>query len=73
MAWSNLAQAAVESGIDGCLLTDLSVEEAEPYIHVMRQAVSIPYFWRRPPAARGAWNWWRNIPPALSIWFREPA
>ncbi len=33
-----LAQAAVASGIDGCLLTDLSVEEAEPYIRVMRQA-----------------------------------
>jgi tryptophan synthase alpha chain len=33
-----LARAAVANGIDGCLLTDLSVEEAEPYIHVMRQA-----------------------------------
>jgi tryptophan synthase alpha chain len=33
-----LARAAVASGIDGCLLTDLSVEEAEPYIHVMRSA-----------------------------------
>jgi len=33
-----LAKAAVASGIDGCLLTDLSVEEAEPYIRVMRQA-----------------------------------
>ncbi|MGP0070415.1 MAG: tryptophan synthase subunit alpha [Bryobacteraceae bacterium] len=33
-----LAHAAVKSGIDGCLLTDLSVEEAEPYIQVMRQA-----------------------------------
>jgi tryptophan synthase alpha chain len=33
-----LAKAAVASGIDGCLLTDLSVEEAEPYIHVMRRA-----------------------------------
>jgi tryptophan synthase alpha chain len=32
-----LARAAVASGIDGCLLTDLSVEEAEPYIHVMRE------------------------------------
>jgi tryptophan synthase alpha chain len=32
-----LAKAAVASGIDGCLLTDLSVEEAEPYIRVMRQ------------------------------------
>lgn len=33
-----LARAAVTSGIDGCLLTDLSVEEAEPYIQVMRKA-----------------------------------
>jgi tryptophan synthase alpha chain len=33
-----LARAAVASGIDGCLLTDVSVEEAEPYIQVMRQA-----------------------------------
>jgi tryptophan synthase alpha chain len=33
-----LAKAAAASGIDGCLLTDLSVEEAEPYIRMMRQA-----------------------------------
>ncbi|HTR36016.1 MAG TPA: tryptophan synthase subunit alpha [Bryobacteraceae bacterium] len=33
-----LAKAATASGIDGCLLTDLSVEEAEPYIAVMRKA-----------------------------------
>jgi tryptophan synthase alpha chain len=33
-----LARAAVTSGIDGCLLTDVSVEEAEPYIQVMRKA-----------------------------------
>src|SRR5579863_2631477 len=33
-----LATAAVQSGIDGGLLTDLSVEEAEPYIRVMRKA-----------------------------------
>jgi tryptophan synthase alpha chain len=33
-----LARAAVANGIDGCLLTDLSVEEAEPYIEVMRKA-----------------------------------
>ena len=33
-----LARDAVASGIDGCLLTDLSVEEAEPYIQVMRHA-----------------------------------
>lgn len=33
-----LACDAVAAGIDGCLLTDLSVEEAEPYINVMRKA-----------------------------------
>ena len=33
-----LAKAAVDSGIDGCLLTDLSVEEADPYLQVMRKA-----------------------------------
>ena len=33
-----LAHAAVARGIDGCLLTDLSVEEAEPYIAAMRHA-----------------------------------
>jgi tryptophan synthase alpha chain len=33
-----LVKAAMASGIDGCLLTDLSVEEAEPYIRVMRGA-----------------------------------
>lgn len=33
-----LARAAVAHGIDGCLLTDLSVEEAEPYIAAMRRA-----------------------------------
>jgi tryptophan synthase alpha chain len=33
-----LAKDAVSRGIDGCLLTDLSVEEAEPYTAVMRKA-----------------------------------
>jgi tryptophan synthase alpha chain len=33
-----LARDAVAHGIDGCLLTDLSVEEAEPYVQAMRQA-----------------------------------
>jgi tryptophan synthase alpha chain len=31
-----LARAAAACGIDGCLLTDLSVEEADPYVDVMR-------------------------------------
>src|SRR5580693_9097825 len=33
-----LARDAVRHGIDGCLLTDLSVEEAEPYTAAMREA-----------------------------------
>jgi len=32
----SLARAAQQAGIDGCLLTDLSVEEAEKYIDTMR-------------------------------------
>src|SRR5271165_4867161 len=33
-----LASDAREAGIDGCLLTDLSVEEAAPYVGAMRGA-----------------------------------
>jgi tryptophan synthase alpha chain len=33
----NLARDAAEAGIDGCLLTDASVEEADVYIKVMRE------------------------------------
>src|SRR5580704_6849206 len=33
-----LARDAKDAGIDGCLLTDLSVEEAEPYVTAMRAA-----------------------------------
>ena len=33
-----LSKAAVAAGIDGCLLTDLSVEEAGQYVEVMRNA-----------------------------------
>ncbi|MCW5980898.1 MAG: tryptophan synthase subunit alpha [Bryobacteraceae bacterium] len=32
-----LAQDAAGSGIDGCLMTDLSVEEAEDYVQIMRR------------------------------------
>ncbi len=34
----SLAHDAAARGIDGCLLTDLSVEEAEPYVGAMRKA-----------------------------------
>lgn len=33
-----LARDAASRGVDGCLLTDLSVEEAEPYVGAMRNA-----------------------------------
>jgi tryptophan synthase alpha chain len=47
-----LARAAVAGGIDGCLLTDLSVEEAEPYIHVMRRAGLDTVFLAAPTSSR---------------------
>ena len=36
--FEKLGRDAKAAGIDGCLLTDLSVEEAEPYVGAMRQA-----------------------------------
>jgi tryptophan synthase alpha chain len=36
--FEKLAADAVESGIDGCLLTDVSVEEAEAYVGACRKA-----------------------------------
>jgi tryptophan synthase alpha chain len=35
--FERLAADAVNSGVDGCLMTDLSVEEAEDYVSVMRR------------------------------------
>lgn len=36
--FERLGRDAKGAGIDGCLLTDLSVEEAEPYVNAMRAA-----------------------------------
>ena len=36
--FERLAVDAVAAGIDGCLMTDLSVEEAEPYVGSLRKA-----------------------------------
>src|SRR5579871_4285060 len=36
--FERLARDAKAAGIDGCLLTDVSVEEAEDYVKVMRDA-----------------------------------
>lgn len=36
--FERLAKDAKEAGIDGCLLTDVSVEEAEEFVEVMRAA-----------------------------------
>lgn len=47
-----LAHTAIANGIDGCLLTDLSVEEAEPYIEVMRKAGLDTVFLAAPTSSR---------------------
>jgi tryptophan synthase alpha chain len=36
--FEKLGRDAKAAGVDGCLLTDLSVEEAEPYVNSMREA-----------------------------------
>ncbi len=36
--FARLAAEAKDAGIDGCLMTDLSVEEADNYVQVMREA-----------------------------------
>jgi len=68
-----LARDAAAAGIDGCLLTDVSVEEAETYVHAMRATDSIPYSLRHPPARSAAGNWSPNSLPASSTSFRVPA
>jgi tryptophan synthase alpha chain len=47
-----LARAAVASGIDGCLLTDMSVEEAESYVGAMRKAGLDTVFLAAPTSSR---------------------
>lgn len=47
-----LARDAAEIGIDGCLLTDLSVEEAEDYVSVMRRHGLDTVFLAAPTSSR---------------------
>jgi len=47
-----LAKDAVANGIDGCLLTDLSVEEADSYAGAMRQAGLDTVFLAAPTSSR---------------------
>jgi tryptophan synthase alpha chain len=47
-----LARDAVANGIDGCLLTDMSVEEAEPFIGAMRTAGLDTVFLAAPTSSR---------------------
>ena len=61
-------------GIDGCLLTDLSVEEAEPYVAAMRAAGLDTVFLAAPTSTRAAAATGGAIfHAASSIWFRAPA
>jgi tryptophan synthase alpha chain len=47
-----LARDAKAAGIDGCLLTDLSVEEAGPYVAAMRQAALDTVFLAAPTSTK---------------------
>src|SRR5437588_3566978 len=47
-----LAHAAAACGVDGCLLTDLSVEEADPYVGVMRSEGLDTVFLAAPTSTR---------------------
>ena len=65
-------------GIDGCLLTDLSVEEAAKSAMVMRAMASIPYSLLRPPdsgasEARGTILHGLRIPGLPHRSYREQA
>ena len=67
-----LARDAAAAGIDGCLLTDLSVEEAEPYVAAMRDAGLDTVFMAAPTSSQRRLDWSPSIPAASSTWFREP-
>jgi len=56
----NLARDAKAAGIDGCLLTDVSVEEAGPYVDAMRGAGLDTVFLAAPTSTRNGCSWWRN-------------
>ena len=69
-----LARDAKAAGIDGCLLTDLSVEEAAPYVAAMRAAgLDTVFLGRAHVHARTIEAGRRNTPRDSSTWFREPA
>ena len=68
-----LARDAAAAGIDGCLLTDMSVEEAEPYVGAMREHGLDTVFLAAPTSTDGGSNWWPSIRAASCIWSREPA
>ena len=68
-----LARDAVASGIDGCLLTDLSVEEAEPYIQVMRQAGLDTVFLAAPTSSQRRLELVAKYSTGFVYLVREPA
>src|SRR5579885_91024 len=68
--FARFAADAAAAGLDGVLLTDLSVEEADPFVAEMRRQQLDTIFWRRRPARRGGWSWRRGIRPDSSTWSR---
>ncbi len=61
-----LAQDAKASGIDGVLITDLSVEEAAGPVKLLRRRLSTPFFWPHPPVRTNGLKRLRASPPASS-------
>ena len=68
-----LARDAAAAGIDGCLLTDASVEEARDYVGAMHRHGLDTVFLAAPTSTERRLNWWRNTPRASSTWSRAPA
>ena len=67
-----LAKDAAECGIDGCLLTDASVEEAHEYVDAMHKHGLDTVFLAAPTSTERRLSWWRSIRRASCIWCREP-
>ena len=67
--FERLARDAKAAGIDGCLLTDVSVEEAHDYVKVMRDAGIDTVFLAAPTSTDHRLKLVANIRAASSIWF----
>ena len=70
--FAKLAVDAKAAGVDGVLMTDASVEEAEPYVKTIREAGLDTVFWLLLRVLRSGWRWWAGIRRGLFIWSAAP-